>query len=160
MVNCVISNNWSPYGGGVLGCTLTNCNLIANSGGGLYVGEGGGAYSSTLYNCLLLSNSTVRSGGAAAFSTLNNCTVVSNTANGSGGGVDFTTLNNCIVFYNSAPSQPNYSGTNPIIFSCTTPLPAGAGNISNAPRFAGQVSGNFRLQPRSPCVNAGSNLLA
>ena len=43
-------------------------------------------------------------------------------------------------------------------FCCTTPMPThGTGNITNEPRFVNLATGNLRLQPSSPCIDAGSN---
>jgi hypothetical protein len=44
--------------------------------------------------------------------------------------------------------------------SCTTPLPGGEGNISDEPLFVDLSNGNLRLQPNSPCINAGTNYYA
>jgi hypothetical protein len=44
-----------------------------------------------------------------------------------------------------------------LTYCCTTPDPGGIGNITNAPLFADLPSGNLRLQPNSPCINAGNN---
>jgi hypothetical protein len=71
------------------------------------------------------------------------------------------TLNNCIVYFNTAQQganfcQDQFGGI--LKYCCTTPLPTnGVGNITNAPLFVAAPNGNFRLQPNSPCINAGNN---
>jgi hypothetical protein len=41
---------------------------------------------------------------------------------------------------------------------CTTPLPSGSGNITNAPLFVDTNTwSNLRLQANSPCINSGNN---
>jgi len=83
-----------------------------------------------------------------------NCTIVGNRA-AQGGGTADGTLKNCIVYDNEAHdmASANYVGGS-FAYSCTTPRPAGTGNISNAPEF---VPGTDELAWNSPCVNAGSN---
>jgi len=44
---------------------------------------------------------------------------------------------------------------NNLSYCCTTPLPYGIGNFTNPPLFMDRASGDFRLQPSSPCINAG-----
>jgi hypothetical protein len=147
---CILTNNQARFGGGADHCTLNNCAVIGNSAGD---GGGGGINIGTLNNSVVISNTASTSaGGGAIGATLNNCTVVGNVAKG--GGVYDCQLNNCIVEYNS---QPNYIwGT--LNYCCTTPTPTnGVGNITNAPVFIDQTGGNFRLQPTSPCINAGNN---
>jgi hypothetical protein len=51
-----------------------------------------------------------------------------------------------------------YSGT--LNYCCTTPLPGGNGNLTNAPLFINWTNGNLRLLPNSPCIDAGTNLIA
>src|SRR5207249_11165562 len=88
------------------------------------------------------------------------CRLIGNTAR-VGAGVDSAILNNCIVYFNTAGGQAaNYSSTL-MNYCCTTPQPTtGVGNITNAPLFVDQASGNLRLQSNSPCINAGLNAFA
>jgi hypothetical protein len=155
-------------GGGVFGGTLCNCKLMGNAAVGRDgPGCGGGAAYAELNNCVLIAN-TAGFGGGATASTLNNCTIVGNSG-GSGGGVSDqlvfpaaddnppqpSTLHNCIV-YDNFPDNVDALSTN--YFSCTTPLPSnGLGNFTNAPLFVDADNGDFRLQPNSPCINAGNN---
>jgi hypothetical protein len=156
-------------GGGVCceasGVLISNCVMVAN-----FAGFGGGVYRGTFYNCLLGGNSADGSaqgggggGGGAYLSTLYNCTLTGNSAAPfPGGGVANGTLYNCIVYYNNIyfPGLTSYSNwfDSTLNFCCTTPTPTnGVGNITNAPLFVNLWGGNFRLQPGSPCINAGNN---
>jgi hypothetical protein len=168
--NCTLSGNLAQanvgqaatayaYGGGAAYCTLNNCVLSSNraastapfgSVSSTYV-YGGGAFDCTLNNCTLSGNSALYSGGAYGC-TLNNCTLTGNR----GTGANSSALNNCIAYFNGE----NYNSCT-LNYSCTTPQPTnGVGNITNAPLFAGQASGNLRLQSNSPCINAGLNAFA
>ncbi|MEI8122154.1 MAG: choice-of-anchor Q domain-containing protein [bacterium] len=160
MNNCTLTRNSAFSGGGAAGSFLNKCILSSNSvehptgpGGG--DSWGGGVKDCTLYSCLLTGNSSGYAGGGAVGGSLTNCTLIGNSA-GVGGGTYGSTLNNSIVYFNVAPSEPNYSGAT-LDYSCTTPLPAGAGNIADEPLFVNPVSGNYRLQTGSFCINAGSN---
>ena len=90
-------------------------------------------------------------------STLNNCTLSDNLAD-YGGGAFEGTLNNCIVYYNNARlTNPNYLGGT-FNHCCTTPVPSGHGNLTNAPAFVNANGwSTLRLQSNSPCINAGNN---
>ena len=147
--NCTISGNFAAYGGGVNYATLNNCLLIGNSSHQ----KGGGVSRGTLNNCLLVGNSS-QYGAAAIWATLNNCTVSGNSASHDAGGVLDSTLNNSIVYYNAGPNNIS-GGTNR--YTCAPDAPAGSGNITNAPEFVDADSGNYRLSPCSPCVDAGTN---
>jgi hypothetical protein len=72
-------------------------------------------------------------------------------------------LNNCILYFNTALSGANYysNGYSTLNYCSTTPMPTnGVGNITNAPLFVDDASGNLHLQSNSPCINAGNNAYA
>ena len=170
--NCTIKNNHGgKYGGGVYcdeGGVVNNCKIIANSatnafsyGGGLMCYKGGEAF-----NCAIISNNVNLNGGGVYLyynSSINNCTISGNSAGGEGGGVFCNaagTLTNCIVYYNTASIGDNWHNlvaTN-YAYCCTTPLPVGAGNITNDPMFVKASAGNYYLLEGSPCIEAGTNL--
>ena len=180
-VRCV----WITNGASLVGFTLTNGatrmsgGIIDMNGGGLIAvsslasvsnciitgssaaGNGGGVQAGTLNNCLLTGNSAAGNGGGARSAVLNNCTLAGNSAVTEGGGTSLSTLNNSIVYFNTAPlfGSENYAGgTNS--YTCTTPLPAGTGNIDTDPLFVNAGAGNYRLQAGSPCRDTGANALA
>jgi len=161
LYNCALSSNNAAVGGGASGCTLSDCTLNGN-----YAGSGGGAFGCTLNNCTLTSNNA-GSGGGAGGSTLNNCTLTGNGASWAGGGasgilmdigVEPCTLNNCLVYFNASPSgAENYDAHSTLNYCCTTPMPTnGVGNITGDPLFVDYANGNLRLQPNSPCIDAGN----
>ena len=178
--NCTLTGNSAQYGGGAYDGTLNNCTLRGNSaqeGGGASfgtlnncvltgnsAGNGGGSYSGTLNNCVLTGNSAGNGGGSYS-GTLNNCTLAGNSAH-EGGGAYNATLNNSIVYYNSTISRngPNYYYSDsyfyyrPLNYCCTTPKPIGGeGNFTSFPQFVNAAAGDYRLEPTSPCIDAGIN---
>jgi hypothetical protein len=176
--NCTLSGNTAivpfsgtPYGdaqgGGAIYSTLNSCELTANSAigdldhRGFNYGAGGGASYCSLNNCTLAGNYAGTYGGGASYCTLTDCTLAGNSAWYSYGGVRSSTLNNCIVYYNIALVLADLGsyGDSTLNYCCTTPQPTnGVGNITIAPVFM-DTNGwaNLRLQPTSPCINAGNN---
>ena len=178
--NCAISENTAGdasisagRGGGVSflnGGTVNNSviknNMVLSKGDLTEVGQGGGVYcwGGTLNNCLISGNvaGMQASEGGGVYSdiiggTLNNCTVVDNYVRDTAGGVYGGTMRNCIVEnnYNHVEKDNYLDGT--FVYSCTTPLPTGEGNISNNPMFEYASTGNYHLAFGSPCINSGTN---
>ncbi len=175
--NCTISGNsagdginTAGNGGGVYllnGGIVNNCVIKENT---IYsmldltdVGFGGGAYSSgggTLNNCLISDNDAIYPGsevGGVYGGTLNNCTVVNNYGREGCGGTSGGAVRNSIVFGNyNQFFEDNYCGGT-YEYSCSTPLPAGEGNIPNNPMFEFASTGNYHLFFGSPCINSGTN---
>jgi hypothetical protein len=161
--NCTLIQNKASIGGGAFLSALINCTLFSNTASG----SGGGAAIGSLVNCLLVSNLALTGSGGGAYSfgayecSMTNCTIVGNTAGNIGGGTCACTLVNSIIFFNNDAtndSSTNYTSSDTLNFSCAAPLPAsGAGNISSLPDFVNMASGDFHLQPNSPCINSGNN---
>jgi hypothetical protein len=151
----LIGNRTQDYdGGGAIHCTLNRCSILGN-----VAYNGGGAAGCTLNNCVVAGNGAVQAGGTL-YGGLNNCTVVGNYASYAGSGSWGGVLNNCILYYNSGGNYTWDSGGISLYFCCTTPLPAGPGNITNEPAFVELASGNYHLQTNSPCINSGRNAYA
>lgn len=151
-----------PTGGGVYCASssiVSNCLLVGN----IANDAGGGAYRGTLVNCIITDNFAggsiyLGSGGGAYGARLINCTLTGNSA-ASGGGLASGSATNCILYYNyntSGGSGPNHVSAN-LSCCCATPLPGGAGNITNVPLFVNTNGwSDLRLQSNSPCINAGN----
>jgi hypothetical protein len=110
-------------------------------------------------NCRITGNSCGLAGGGACVATLNNCTIIGNSADLLGGGVYNCEVRNCIVYSNECSGTgANWDETSSVLYySCTVPDPNTEGCITNVPLFVDGAAGNYRLQPGSPCVNAGTN---
>lgn len=167
MSNCVLVGNYargsgtpgaglagSGSGGGAAGAVLQNCVIRGNSANN----NGGGTVGCQLISCVLTENSAYLYGGAAYTGWLLNCTVVGNTSGGYGlygGAVANTYFTNSIVVSNlvRGPVPTNYYNSTSV-FSCTFPLPPGAGNIAVDPQL---LPDGFHLSETSPCRAAGTN---
>jgi len=154
LLNCTVSDNWATvyYGGGVYYGTANNCIILDNHA----VNDGGGSAFATLNNCVIAGNSAELTSGGSYYSTLNNCTVTDNSASDGGGGTSYGDVRNCIVYDNYVgASISNYTGGT-YTYSCTTPLPAGTGNITNNPILLSRD----HIATNSPCIGAGTNAYA
>ena len=180
--SCIIGNTASNAGGGASGGSLEQCEINGNSssgtGGGTAVADlrqctvsansaglqGGGVYGGTVKNSVIVRNSALSDGGGIFLGDIQNCTIVSNTAT-HGGGVfrsvaqgSIIPVRNSIVYFNHASvSGDNYNDGSVFDACCTTPSPAGTNNLTDDPKFAGMVVGNYRLQADSPCIDSGLN---
>ena len=116
---CTIVGNSGTFGGGAVGCMLTNCVVTCNKAREGYRNQGGGgAYNCELVGCTVSANVAFGHGGGAFDNTgvdvISNCTffgnMVSNdTINAYGGGlcIDAGTAVNCIFYGNAAMTGYN-----------------------------------------------------
>ncbi|MCB1071275.1 MAG: hypothetical protein KDL31_13055, partial [Kiritimatiellae bacterium] len=164
LYDCILRDNFTiGLGGGAYSSVLERCTLYDNNG----LSAGGGAYGGQLKNCLVYDNSASFGGGAGAFgSELYNCTIVDNTGGSKGGftpdaaaGVRYCTVQNSIVYSNRSSQGLGYVDHNydnsTFSYSCSTPLPAGTGNIVGPPQFLS--ASDYRQTAGSPGVDTGNN---
>ena len=181
--NCLFEGNSASYGGALYSKnasgTISNCtfsgNMATMSGGAVY------AESSVLNitNCIFSENTAGASansftGGGAVYTRGNgaviaNCTFYNNSthypANGGGGIYNFlaaTLVLNSIIWGNSATVGPqvynNLSNATTIHFCAIDQagFESGGGNIRRHPLWVDPEAGDFRLNPGSPCIDAGT----
>ena len=172
VTDCTFSGNTADYGGGMYNFldsspAVTNCNFsgnIADYGGGM---SNISSSSPTIINCTFLDNTAISLGGGMFNSisspTLTNCSFTGNTAQWGGGGGMYNsnsspTVTNCIL-WNDTPDEISYDISMPTVTYCD--IQGGgypdANNINADPCFIDAVSGDLRLGPGSPCIDAGNN---
>lgn len=124
----------------------------------------GSAAALVVVNSVIAWNSTIADGGAVhVFSgslELKNSTVANNVGGGIVGGeyASQVLVDNTIVWGNS--SGPQAGGTALTLrYSNVQGGMAGIGNMNANPKFIGALGVNYRLQPDSPCIDAGNNWL-
>ncbi len=165
--NNTITENSADWGGGGLAyCngTVQNNTITGNSVTNDWRSGGGLAYcNGTIQNNTIRGNSAPYRGGGLydCDGTIQNNMISGNWATYAGGGLYecHGTIRNCIIWANTAPTDPQLYVSSTPTYSCIegwTGDPA-TGNISGDPRFAGPDTGDFRLLPDSPCIDAGSN---
>ncbi len=142
--HCEISNNSAPNGGG----------------GGVWATHG------TLTNCLVTDNTCAWNGGGIfgqMMEAVVNCTIAGNDAGQEAGGFwisQCANVYNCVIYSNTAPVNVNTRvSSSTIDYTCTIPS-VGLNCITTTPQFVDAASGNYRLEPSSPCVDSGNNTYA
>jgi hypothetical protein len=186
-VNCSFRGNTAVWGGGVMNLagsmTLVNCQLTGNRammlGGGLYNEEGDVA----MHNCRIVGNTADYSsvaGGAALYNlngtvSLLDCTVADNLSPNGMAIASFCWLPpaptvievaNSILYNGGKEIWSNDTSLVDVTYSDVQGGSAGTGNISGDPQFVSPgvrsiegewIDGDYRLQPTSPAIDAGSN---
>ncbi len=164
-----VPGNRENVGGGIYitagSPTIANCQFIDNHAlvGGAMMCENNS--SPTFINCTFFGNTATVGGaeGGAGY-TLGgnprflNCTFVGNSAV-TGGALLFDgpgQVRNSIFWGNTAGSAPQIFGGS-VEYSCVEGGYGGTGNINRNPQFVDQLNGDLRLNPVSPCAEAGSN---
>lgn len=150
--------------------TITNCKFIGNTA----KQDGGGIYNQTsshpnIINCTFINNSG-RSGGGIYNNQSNpkivNCTFSKNSTNlyNPGGAIcnsaSSPEIVNCIIWDNKGTSPSEiYPTTLPTVSYCDVKggYPGGTNIINLDPLFVDPNSGDYRLLPDSPCIDAGKN---
>ncbi|WP_418569104.1 choice-of-anchor Q domain-containing protein [Parabacteroides johnsonii] len=97
---CIIKNNVSTLGGGVMHGECYECNLQNN----IALQNGGGSFMSNLYNCVLSENKAYKKGGGSYYGNLYNCEIKGNFSQNGGGvyGESTSSLADCSIFNNKA----------------------------------------------------------
>jgi hypothetical protein len=109
------------------------------------------------HDCLFVGNVAGKYGGGLKSGFAYNCVCINNTASYGGGMAHCHGAYNSIIYYNQADEEENlyYSSS---FFSCSPDVTHGVrGCITNAPLFVDLSSGDYRLLPVSPCIDAGTN---
>ena len=136
-------------GGGIwceAGAAISNCLVVSNSAQAF----GGGVYGGQLVNSFLNANVAAQGGGMAR-GAIDFCTVTENSAV-DGGGVYEGTGRCSIVYFNAASGDGPNLRDGAWEACCTIPAPGGTGHLTNDPALL--ASGDYRLAPGSPCIDA------
>ena len=149
--------------------TITNCTISGNegtaTGGGI---ESDAGSSAIITNCAITGNTAGNGGGIYGYvssSTITNCTISGNSATLSGGGICLDNASASVtnsILWGNVPDQ--HYVANGGQFSSLTYSDidnelgeTGNGNIRQDPLFVDPANGDFRLQPTSPCIDAGTS---
>ena len=180
VTDCTFSGNWTDEAGGGGGAIcnnnsdtiIANCIFTNNTGknhGGAIANQ---TYSRpTIVNCLFVGNKAGLFGGAIdninyTRPAITNCTFVANSAPAGRAvacygepptGPSNVQVTNCILRDGGDEIAKKDDSTITVTCSDIQGGWPGEGNINADPLFADPCDANFRLRPRSPCINAGDN---
>lgn len=173
LANCTFRNNRAAINGGAVlagnNFSAVNCSFLNNTAGKM-----GGAvshpfsYGSVMNGCLFASNTARENGGALSWGmggTMINCTFAENSAPGQGSTIYAQTYPIHLINTIIANTLPGTFGNNVVgavtdhghnLCSDNTCGFTASTSFNNAdPLFNNVAAGDFRLQPDSPCLDAG-----
>ena len=159
------NSGWAGGAASAANSTFSNCKFMDN-----FARSSGGAISSTagpldIYRCLFVRNYASNHGGALFLSNnspteILHCTLVENHSDSNYGAIYSyafagDSIRNSIAWGNTAgSSEPNWRDV--ITEYCDVEFgKPGIGNIDQDPLFVDPANDDLRLQPTSPCVDAG-----
>ena len=165
--------NASPSYGGAIKCDMAypiirNCifmnNIGGQWGGALDIRNSSASNRPKIINCTFVGNSASLYGGAvstfSAAPIFINCTFYNNSAGSFGGAIALGTPDGGTSFVNSifwSNSPETFHGTPTVTFSLMPYDYEGEGNKNDDPEFVNLTSADLRLQPESPCIDAGDD---
>lgn len=170
VIDCTFSRNVAFDAGGglyasesdsrVIGCAFEG-NSAAHLGGGAFVRQNQPYdYPMAIISSLFAGNTAETGAGVAVWgdpAAIVNCTLTGNVASTTGGAVsgDYLEVVNSVL-WNNAPDEIDASSPFiDVIYSDVQGGYPGAGNIDADPLLADPPSGDHRLSPGSPCIDAG-----
>ncbi len=184
--NRITANNASS-GGGIYIDTCTGAAIANNSITGNSALDGGGIYTSLYTSCLIANNvisyNGASSAGGGIYNSYSSLNVISNTIGKNsanyGGGIyqiaytstPVSNLSNNIIAHNTSGIYKSKNGSMNLNYNCVygnasynysgVTDPSGTnGNIAVNPAFASTQYGDLHIQPNSPCIDAGDDILA
>jgi hypothetical protein len=168
--NAIHDNLAVNWAGGGIGCRLTQAAVITgNTISGNYGLSGGCGLDFRSCQGILVSNNLIIGNGDPGYpglagvyviqtaGTFINCTIAMNMKYGvsRGHGQGSVEAVNCILWGNQYGPVSFDSCT--LSYCCLDEWEEGEGNIVSDPLFMDPESGDFRLLPVSPCIDAGNN---
>ncbi|MCH8006449.1 MAG: right-handed parallel beta-helix repeat-containing protein [Planctomycetes bacterium] len=150
VMNCIFSGNTAGAGGGMLNSasnpTVMNCIFSGNTAfTAFFSGFGGGMWnqdsSPIISNCTFTGNSVGCCGEGGAIYNFNSS----------------PTVTNCILWGNTPNEITDGEPAAKVRYSDVQGGWPGTGNIDLDPLFVDPINGDFRLQRRSPAIDAGNN---